>query len=228
MSKQVSTKPSKADGSARQRLLAAADELFYREGVHTVGIDRVIERAGVAKASLYSTFGSKEELVLAYLQGRADDRRQRILAGIAPHDTPRARILAVFDVLAARVAEPNFRGCAFVNASAEGPPGDNRLRRACDELRQWMTRLLTGLARELGAPDDPAALGRQLVLLYDGALLGASMDRDGPRRASGPRHGGGAAGHRDTQGDARQGVNAGLDYGRVLIVSSSASVRARL
>lgn len=177
MSKQASTKAVRADGSARERLLAAADELFYREGVHTVGIDRVIERAGVAKASLYSAFGSKEELVLAYLHGRADRRRQRVLAAIAQHDSPRARILAVFDVLAARVAEPDFRGCPFVNASAEGPPGDNRLRRACDELRQWTTRLFSGLARDLGAA-DPTALGRQLMVLYDGALLGASMDRD--------------------------------------------------
>ena len=185
MSKQIATRPAKRpgpqpgqiDGSARERLLAAADELFYREGVHTVGIDRVIERAGVAKASLYSAFGSKEELVLAYLQGRADRRRQRVLAAIAAHETPRARILAVFDVMAARVAEPDFRGCAFVNASAEGPPGDNRLRRACDDLRQWTARLFIGLARELGGP-DPTGLGRQLMLLYDGALLGASMDRD--------------------------------------------------
>lgn len=177
MSKQASTKAVRADGSARERLLAAADELFYREGVHTVGIDRVIERAGVAKASLYSAFGSKEELVLAYLHGRADRRRQRVLAAIAQHDSPRARILAVFDVLAARVAEPDFRGCPFVNASAEGLPGDNRLRRACDELRQWTTRLFSGLARDLGAA-DPTALGRQLMVLYDGALLGASMDRD--------------------------------------------------
>jgi AcrR family transcriptional regulator len=177
VSKQVSAQPAKADGSARERLLAAADELFYREGVHTVGIDRVIERAGVAKASLYATFGSKEELVLAYLQGRADERRQRILTGIAPHETPRARILAVFDVLAARVAAPDFRGCAFVNASAEGPPGESRVRRACHDLREWTVRLFTGLARELGVA-DPLALGRRLVVLYDGAMLGASMDRD--------------------------------------------------
>ncbi|HVY38908.1 MAG TPA: TetR/AcrR family transcriptional regulator [Polyangia bacterium] len=185
MSKQIATKPARQrgqlDGSARERLLAAADELFYREGVHTVGIDRVIERAGVAKASLYSTFGSKEELVLAYLHGRADRRRQRVLAAIAAHDSPRARILAVFDVLAARVAEPDFRGCAFVNALAEGEPGDSRLRRACDELRQWTGRLFASLARDLGAADH-AALGRQLMLLYDGAVVGASMDRD-PRVA---------------------------------------------
>src|SRR3569833_2360310 len=63
--------------TARDRLLAAADELFYAEGVHTVGIDRIIERAGVAKASLYSSFGSKDELVRAYLQGREERRPAR-------------------------------------------------------------------------------------------------------------------------------------------------------
>src|SRR4051812_30650251 len=74
MSPQVSTTATKSRGSrlnVRERLLAAADELFYKEGVHTVGIDRIIDRAGVAKASLYSAFGSKEELVVAYLNGRA-------------------------------------------------------------------------------------------------------------------------------------------------------------
>src|SRR4051812_15146435 len=96
------------EGSPRDRLLAAADELFYEEGVHTVGIDRVIERAGVAKASLYSTFGSKEELVRAYLAARAQDRRARITQRIAQHDQPRDRILAIFDVLGERAARPSY------------------------------------------------------------------------------------------------------------------------
>ena len=65
---------------ARERLLAAADELFYEQGIHTVGIDRIIERAGVAKASLYSTFGSKDELVRAYLESRDESRRVRVQA----------------------------------------------------------------------------------------------------------------------------------------------------
>src|SRR3954469_13004950 len=84
---------SKLEGSARERLLAAASELFYAEGVHTVGIDRVIERAGVAKASLYSTFGSKEELVRAYLERGAAARRERVTERLARHDEPRAKIL---------------------------------------------------------------------------------------------------------------------------------------
>src|SRR3978361_306551 len=109
--------------SARAPLLAAADELFYSEGVHTVGIDRVIERAGVAKASLYSTFGSKDELVRAYLEARDESRRLRVQAAGDRHTDPKARLLAVFDSLAKAVALPGFRGCAFANASAESDAG---------------------------------------------------------------------------------------------------------
>ena len=77
--------------SARERLLAAANELFYNEGVHTVGIDRVIEQAGVAKASLYNTFGSKDELVRAYLEARYVSVTQRITQAVERYDTPRER-----------------------------------------------------------------------------------------------------------------------------------------
>src|ERR1700760_2809534 len=110
--------------SARERLLDAADELFYEEGIHIVGIDRVIERAGVAKASLYSTFGSKDELVRAYLAGRAEARHQRIARHLARHTAPRDRVLAIFDALDEAIQTPGYRGCAFVNASAEGPRDD--------------------------------------------------------------------------------------------------------
>jgi AcrR family transcriptional regulator len=167
----------KPEGSARERLLAAANELFYEEGVHTVGIDRVIERAGVAKASLYSTFGSKEELVRAYLAGRAEARQRRISERIARHDNPRDRILAIFDALGEQAASPTYRGCAFINASAEGPRGESKVTRTCADSRGWLRNLFTKLARDAGAA-DPAELGRRLVLLYDGATVAASMDHD--------------------------------------------------
>ena len=189
MSPQVSPPATKSRGSrlnVRERLLAAADELFYKEGVHTVGIDRIIDRAGVAKASLYSAFGSKEELVVAYLNGRAEERAQRISKWIARHDRPRDQILAVFDALAERVSDPTFRGCAFVNATAEEPVGNSKVRGVCRGSREWLRGLFTDLARELGAP-HPGQLGRQLTLLYDGAMLGASMDRD-PSVALEARH----------------------------------------
>src|SRR3954469_22045828 len=160
--------------SARDRLLAAADELFYAEGVHTVGIDRVIEHAGVAKASLYSSFGSKDGLIRAYLEQRHQRRRDRILAGLERYPTARDRLLGVFDVLAELAAAPTFRGCAFYNASAESPD-DGVVREVCDESRGWIRTLFTELAREAGAPDPPA-LAAQLVVLYDGSSVGARMD----------------------------------------------------
>ena len=162
--------------SARDRLLAAANELFYEEGVRTVGIDRVIERAGVAKASLYNTFGSKEELVRAYLAGRQATRQERMARGLARYDTPRERLLGVYDVLGEVADETDFGGCAFHNASAESTAGGS-VEQVCDSSRAWTRSLLTGLAREAGAP-DPQGLANQLVLLYDGATTGAQMDRN--------------------------------------------------
>jgi AcrR family transcriptional regulator len=170
---------TKTERSARERLLDAANELFYAEGVHTVGIDRVIEKAGVAKASLYGTFGSKDELVSAYLLKRKSEREALIAARIAPLTDPRAKILAVFDVLEERVAEPTFRGCAFVNATAEGPRDEGKARPVALAMRAWVRDLFTSLAREAGVP-DPQRVGRQLQVLYDGAMTGASME--GERR----------------------------------------------
>jgi AcrR family transcriptional regulator len=162
--------------SARDRLLAAADELFYAEGVHTVGIDRVIERAGVAKASLYSCFGSKEELVRAYLENRHQLRRQRILAGLERFDNPRDRLLGVFDVLGELTATPGFRGCAFYNASAESVAEGGAVEQVSNANRAWTRGLFTELARDAEVPDPPA-LADQLMILYDGASVGARMDK---------------------------------------------------
>lgn len=170
---------TKLEGSPRERLLAAANELFYAEGVNTVGIDRVIERAGVAKASLYSTFGSKDELVRAYLAARATKRQARVLERIARHAEPRQKILSVFELLEELFADPSYRGCAFIRASAEAPEGGS-IRGVCHDYRGWVIDLLTQLAREAGA-SDPERLGRQLLLLHDGATVGATMDGDASR-----------------------------------------------
>jgi AcrR family transcriptional regulator len=161
--------------TARERLLDAANELFYREGVHTVGIDRVIEHAGVAKASLYNTFGSKDELVGAYLGCRHESTAARIMAFLERFGTPRDKLLGVFEAQADLFAEPHFRGCAFVSASSESP--SEVVSSAADSYRGWVRGLLTGLARDAGVP-DPEPLGRKLHLLYDGASLSARMDHD--------------------------------------------------
>ncbi|MCA1843116.1 MAG: TetR/AcrR family transcriptional regulator, partial [Actinobacteria bacterium] len=162
--------------SARERLLASASELFYGEGIHTVGIDRIIEHAGVAKASLYSTFGSKDELIRAYLEERHATRRERILARVETYDSPRARLLGVFDYLATSIADPAYHGCAFINASAEATPR-GPVEDVVTEFRGWMRNLFTDLARTAGA-SNPKKLARQLQMLYDGANVSARLDRD--------------------------------------------------
>jgi len=162
--------------SARERLLAAANELFYNEGVHTVGIDRVIEQAGVAKASLYNTFGSKDELVRAYLETRHASVAQRITQAVERYDTPRERLLAVFEGQGELFAQPDYRGCAFARASAESHPGD-LVEQAAEAYRRWVRALLTELAAQAGVP-EPEVLARQLHLLYDGSGQSARMDHD--------------------------------------------------
>jgi AcrR family transcriptional regulator len=167
---------SAVKGSARDRLLAAANELFYAEGIQSVGIDRVVERAGVAKASLYNTFGSKDELVKAYLGGRHARISDRYARALERYRTPRERLLGVFDAQGELFAEPTFHGCAFVSASAEAKPGSGVVQ-ATDDYRAWIRSLFTQLAGQVGVA-DPDLLAGQLHMLYDGASLSARMDHD--------------------------------------------------
>lgn len=164
-------------GSVRERLLQAADELFYREGIYTVGIDRILEHAGVAKASLYGTFGSKDELICAYLEERARWLKERIEKRIAGVDSPRERILAVFDEFADRVAEDVYYGCPFIRACAERPLGPNPAREAASAFRSWRRGLFARLAQELGVRDADD-MSKQLSLIYDGTAVAVSMDGD--------------------------------------------------
>ncbi len=181
------TAPAPIDhgGSARERLLAAANELFYAEGVQTVGIDRIIERAGVAKASLYNLFGSKEELVAAYLASRHDRTTSRLTEAIEGIDDPRQKILAVFEEQAQQYQQPDFNGCAFIAASTEAP-SRGLVEQAADQFRAWVRAMFTDLAEQAGAP-DPVSLGRQLHLIYDGAGLAGRMDHHDPEIAPSAR-----------------------------------------
>jgi len=165
----VAVQSALAKLSPRERLLSAAHELFYGEGVNTVGIDRVIARAGVAKATLYTNFGSKDELVRAYLERHHVNRREQIEEAIAVFDSPRDKILAVFDQLG------DLRGCPFIRAGAEAATG-SPVEQANDAYRLWVRSLFDRLARDAGV-SDPATLAVQLQTLFDGASVGARMDR---------------------------------------------------
>lgn len=171
-----STASSPKRETARDRILAAANDLFYREGIHTVGVDRIIDEAGVAKASLYSSFkGGKAELVRAYLERRRENLMASITAAIDRHDDPRGRLLAIFEAQAEIAARPTYNGCAFVAATAEAH--EEGIDEVAQAQRAWVRATLTRLATEAGA-DDPGALAEQLQLLYDGATMAAHQDRD--------------------------------------------------
>jgi AcrR family transcriptional regulator len=160
----------------RRRLLNVADRLFYEEGVHIVGIDRLLEEAGVAKASLYTHFGNKDGLVRAYLEEHFEARREHVAHVLARYDSPRERLLGLFADVQDALTTATFRGCRFMNASAEARPEES-VGALTEAYRTWLRALFTDLATSAGA-SDPKRLARQLMLLYDGAAAAGRLDKD--------------------------------------------------
>lgn len=161
-----------------ERLLDAAGELFDREGIRAVGIDRLIADAGVARASLYQHFGSKDSLVLAYLE-RVDraDRERYAQATRTMSDRPLERVQTVFTLAEASARRRRFRGCLYVNALTEFPERGNGVERVVTEHRGWLLDELRSALAQAGVadPDESAA---HIQLLYDGALVGTKASRD--------------------------------------------------
>lgn len=157
---------------ARLRLLSTASRIFYAEGIHSVGVDRIIAEAKVTRATFYRHFPGKEDLVLAYLQAADQAIRDQIdtaiAAGAPAGDTVRAVAVAIAD----GIRSPGFRGCAFLNAVAEYPDPAHPVHQAVLAHRQWfletINTLLTGM---------PAA--QHFVMLRDGAMAaGCLFDPD--------------------------------------------------
>lgn len=159
----------------RQKLLDVAGTLFYREGIHAVGISKVISEADVAKATLYAHFGSKEELVAAYLSKRSDEWYQWMEAGTSRvNGSPLEKILAVFDLLEQRFRSPGYRGCPFINAAAEFPP-PGLVYSKIEEHRKRVRNLFTKLAVEANLSNVEYLAG-SLMFIYDGAMVSAQLD----------------------------------------------------
>jgi AcrR family transcriptional regulator len=171
-----SSRGSEAADDARIRLLNTAAEMFYSEGVHRVDIERVIAKAGVPEATLYDAFGSREELVLAYLRLRHSRTRERISQELTRYHSPRDRLVGVFEIQGMAFSEPGFRGCAFVSASGQALPGE-AVEQVAAEYRNWLHNMFLDLAfaAEVAYPQE---LAEQLVILYDGAGISAWMDHN--------------------------------------------------
>ena len=167
---------------ARERIVRAAGDLFYAEGIHAVGVDRVTAAAGVAKATLYQQFRSKDELVAACLQRRAEHWRASVADPVlALPGSAARRVGAVFERLGETFAAPGYRGCPFINAAAEYPGPDGPVAAAIAAHRAQVRGLFAELLAGVPAARR-AALTDQLVLLYDGTMVGAQLDQ-GPRAA---------------------------------------------
>jgi AcrR family transcriptional regulator len=161
--------------SARDKILATASELFYREGIRAVGVDTIVEKSGVAKTSLYRWFPSKDALVAAFL----DDQNQRFwqwwdkVAARHP-DAPREQFRALLAGMLKRLAHPQYRGCPFMNTTAEFAEAQHPGRLVARANRQEMRRRLRELVAAMGV-HDPERLSDQLSLLITGAYASAQV-----------------------------------------------------
>ena len=167
--------------SPRERLLASATTLFTTEGIRVVGIDRILREADVAKASLYSLFGSKDKLVIAYLQDLDAKWREAWEQRVASLDTPAEKILAFFDQCIAEQPAIDFRGSHFQNAASEYPrpetESEQDIRQAAADHRSWVWQQLHTLLTE-NESSMPSAHANILLLYLDGGLAGAKMSKD--------------------------------------------------
>jgi AcrR family transcriptional regulator len=172
--------------SARDRILETASSLFYADGIHAVGVDRVVQDSGVAKATLYQHFRSKEELVAACLRQRSADWRRHFAEPILLRaGSPAARVAKVFDALSRSVSEPQFRGCPFINAAAEFPGHDGPVAAAIRSHRAQVRQLFAELVSPLPPTSGRKTLVDQLVLLYDGTMINAQLNaKSKPHRSA--------------------------------------------
>ncbi|AMY07955.1 putative HTH-type transcriptional regulator YxaF [Luteitalea pratensis] len=160
------SKPTQSAGpSVADRLLSTASALFYREGIHAVGIQRVIEEAGVAKASLYAHYRSKDDLVAAYLRQRSKEMQTTLEAELARITDPTQRLLHLFDRNVAWVDSGAFRGCPFQNAQSELSCPTHPARAALAEHQAWMRALVTRLVHAAGIDNAELFTGALLALL---------------------------------------------------------------
>lgn len=159
---------------AGARILDTASRLFYAHGLRAVGVEAIAEEAGVTKKTLYDCFGSKENLVVAYLRARDELWRSTLTAYVSERGgTPRQKLLATFEALRDWLRERNPRGCAFINAHVELPE-DHPGQEVAREQKAWLLAYLGGLAAEAGAR-DPQSLAGQLLVLHEGACIINSM-----------------------------------------------------
>ncbi|MFF7474265.1 TetR family transcriptional regulator [Streptomyces sp. NPDC008092] len=154
---------------ARERLLRTAGQLFYTQGIHTVGVDRLVTEAKITNATFYRHFRSKEDLAVAYIAS-VDQAIRTQLDTLTAADLPTDAILrGIGASLAEQIRSPGYRGCAFLNAAAEFPAPDHPVHQAVVQHRAWFLHTITALFAEI-TDDSAQYAGRHFVMLRDGAM----------------------------------------------------------
>ena len=152
---------------ARTRILETAGRLFGRDGYRAVGVDRIVAESGVAKMTLYRHFPSKDDLIAAYLEERAE-WRFRWFEEITADLAPREALEQIMDGVAALATSPQFQGCAFLASASEFPEIDHPGRYLAQRHKTRIVEFLQSLATAAGAA-DPRGLAEDLLLVMDGA-----------------------------------------------------------
>ncbi|GCE22566.1 TetR/AcrR family transcriptional regulator [Dictyobacter kobayashii] len=167
--------------SARVRILDVASELFYQEGIRSVGIDTIIERSSVAKATFYYHFHSKDALIEAYLERRQIAFLAWFDAAVQPYaGAPQEQLLALFEALVEKVSVQGYRGCAFINASTEFPAVTHPGHLLPHSTKYEVRRRLLSICQQTSA-SQPAVLADQLLLLMEGVFASTPIfGSDGP------------------------------------------------
>lgn len=170
---------------ARDKVFEVAADLFYRRGIHAVGVEEIVKDADVAKISLYRSFASKDELVVAYLEERSatflrnwDETFDRFSGD------PKAQLRAIMTYLADRTTQDGYRGCPFINFCAEFPDPEHRGRRVARATKRALRDRFETIARALRVP-HPNQLADGLLLLVEGAYAISQTFGGG---ANGPGH----------------------------------------
>ncbi|WP_144764096.1 TetR/AcrR family transcriptional regulator [Curtobacterium sp. 9128] len=167
-----SVPPAPRSGGAKVRILETATRLFYEEGIHSVGVDRLISEASVTKATFYKHYGSKDNLILAYIRGQHDRVRARFEQLVADALDAQHAVRAWVAAVSTEVNEAEFRGCAFLNAAAEYHYPRDPVREVVSSHRDWYTEQLADLLQASGHP-LPGDGADELMLARDGAMSGA-------------------------------------------------------
>jgi len=156
---------------AKNRILETANELFYGDGIRTVGVDRLISESSVTKATFYKHYGSKDRLIVQYVRHRDATMRARVEAVIEQNADPSSALRELMSQVSAEISSPGFRGCAFLNAASEYPDASHPVRLVVSEHRDWYTEVLATLLADMGHP-LPGDAADELMLASDGAKGG--------------------------------------------------------